>query len=34
MFIAQDDVAVPLYPSTQILAESVLEKCLGVSEEK
>ena len=28
LFIRQEEVSVPIYPSTQILAESVLEKCL------
>lgn len=28
LFISQEDVSVPLYPSTQILAESVLDRCL------
>ncbi|MBR9920667.1 MAG: aspartate/glutamate racemase family protein [Bacteroidetes bacterium] len=33
LFIKQEEVSVPIYPSTQILAESVLEGCLEVDKQ-
>ncbi len=32
LFIEQEDVPVPLYASTRLLAESVMERCLGPEE--
>ena len=34
LFISQEDVPVPVYASTQILAESVIDQCLGAEKEE